>query len=462
MMNFEKLIRGSRSHLIAMVIASGYVSIPANAFVLTVQPEQPQLQNSCLAFGAGGFDPVLPFMGLMYRNLPDFDLAPGDTLAFDLSDVNEADIEIDIEIAEWDPVSLESGPFTKIVSNTQTPANPRGDVIFGNYELEFEIEAPFNFSALGMVLRFSNPSPDYAKDDTCTQVGVTASPLQDTSDQFAGAFFGDSDGLAPWSNIDFDSSLNNGFQIRTLERVSIDSKVKSASGGNIARAAVGANIVFRILVDNRTQTDATGVTVLNALPSDVEFLGTTTAPSAAAVFEAGPPATVTWSVGALAAGDDARLDIDVSVKFEAAGKTLTNTAEVTESDPPLATGQATTATIDIDEFGQDILSNGGDGNCFIATAAYGSYLAPEVLELRRFRDEWLLTNRAGQAFVNWYYRVSPPLAAALQGHAGARFVVRIALSPIVYAIKYPLPALALILACLLLTALHRRANSAAL
>jgi hypothetical protein len=106
----------------------------ANAVVVTVEPDQPTLQSSCLAFGAGGFQPVLPFMGLMYRNLPPFDLAPGDTLAFDLSAMNDADVEIDIEIADFDPPSLEAGPFTKIVSNSQTPTNPRGDDIFGNYE----------------------------------------------------------------------------------------------------------------------------------------------------------------------------------------------------------------------------------------------------------------------------------------------------------------------------------------
>ena len=40
------------------------------------------------------------------------------------------------------------------------------------------------------------------------------------------------------------------------------------------------------------------------------------------------------------------------------------------------------------------------GGCFIATAAYGSPMAEEIQILRKFRDEYLLTNRMGQALVD--------------------------------------------------------------
>ena len=46
---------------------------------------------------------------------------------------------------------------------------------------------------------------------------------------------------------------------------------------------------------------------------------------------------------------------------------------------------------------------GKKAGCFIATAAMGSYDHPLVLELRLFRDNWILQQKWGKSFVNWYY-----------------------------------------------------------
>lgn len=53
------------------------------------------------------------------------------------------------------------------------------------------------------------------------------------------------------------------------------------------------------------------------------------------------------------------------------------------------------------------------GACFVATAVYDSPIAPQVLVLRRFRDEALLTSRLGKALVELYYFASPPLASLI-------------------------------------------------
>jgi tetratricopeptide (TPR) repeat protein len=53
------------------------------------------------------------------------------------------------------------------------------------------------------------------------------------------------------------------------------------------------------------------------------------------------------------------------------------------------------------------------GMCFVATAAYGSPLAPEVVLLSSFRDKVLLNSKLGMLFVKFYYSVSPPLASLI-------------------------------------------------
>lgn len=69
--------------------------------------------------------------------------------------------------------------------------------------------------------------------------------------------------------------------------------------------------------------------------------------------------------------------------------------------------------------------------CFIATAAYGHYSAPQVQALRDFRDEYLLTNAAGSAFVRWYYEHGPVAAQFISEHPWLKPVVRTALLPAV-------------------------------
>lgn len=74
---------------------------------------------------------------------------------------------------------------------------------------------------------------------------------------------------------------------------------------------------------------------------------------------------------------------------------------------------------------------GGGGGCFIATAAFGTPLEPQVELLKKFRDQYLLTNSLGTAFVQNYYQYSPPVAEYIARHESLRYVVRLALYPLI-------------------------------
>lgn len=70
-------------------------------------------------------------------------------------------------------------------------------------------------------------------------------------------------------------------------------------------------------------------------------------------------------------------------------------------------------------------------SCFVATAAYGSPLAPHVRTLRLWRDEELLTSYFGRKFVRFYYCFSPPLAKLIANHPPLKQLTRFLLAPLV-------------------------------
>jgi hypothetical protein len=71
-----------------------------------------------------------------------------------------------------------------------------------------------------------------------------------------------------------------------------------------------------------------------------------------------------------------------------------------------------------------------DKSCFIATAAFGSDMAPEVQSFRDFRNKYLFSSSAGKEFVRFYYKHSPFYANLIAQNDVSRATVRVALWPL--------------------------------
>lgn len=73
-------------------------------------------------------------------------------------------------------------------------------------------------------------------------------------------------------------------------------------------------------------------------------------------------------------------------------------------------------------------SIGGNAvRCFIATAAFSTRTAPEVLALCAFRDQILKNYFLGQIFISSYYKISPPIARWLDRNPTYKKYVRFVL-----------------------------------
>jgi len=87
----------------------------------------------------------------------------------------------------------------------------------------------------------------------------------------------------------------------------------------------------------------------------------------------------------------------------------------------------------IDELPVEKIDNGG--GCLIATAAYGSELAPQVQQLREIRDNQLLKTESGKLFMNSfndvYYSFSPVIADYERENPVFKQIVKTAITPMI-------------------------------
>jgi hypothetical protein len=108
------------------------------------------------------------------------------------------------------------------------------------------------------------------------------------------------------------------------------------------------------------------------------------------------------------------------------------------------------------------------GGCFIATAAYGSSLAPQVDVLRTLRERYLRPYALGGVMIRVYETWSPPIADVIRSSDALRFAVRALLWPLVglawmtvYAPWWAIIAASAVCMLVLLVLVRRRGASCA-
>jgi tetratricopeptide (TPR) repeat protein len=79
--------------------------------------------------------------------------------------------------------------------------------------------------------------------------------------------------------------------------------------------------------------------------------------------------------------------------------------------------------------------NKSEGGCYIATMAYGDYDHPQVIELRKFRDNYLSKFFLGRRFIKFYYKNSPTWVEKLNNKTTINRTIRYSLNILISIIK---------------------------
>ncbi|MGA2627427.1 MAG: CFI-box-CTERM domain-containing protein [Candidatus Bathyarchaeia archaeon] len=119
-------------------------------------------------------------------------------------------------------------------------------------------------------------------------------------------------------------------------------------------------------------------------------------------------------------------NVTIQVLFTSSSNTVTSVS---------GTSTSGTSTSGTSTSGTSTSASSAAPACLIATATYGSQVAPEVQLLRNFRDNSIMKTKSGSSFMlvfnAWYYSFSPGVAAYLNTHWVERTVMKGLLYPLV-------------------------------
>jgi hypothetical protein len=223
--------------------------------------------------------------------------------------------------------------------------------------------------------------------------------------------------------------------------------VSSTAGGSVAIPGEGTFVYEEGTVVNLVATTDAGYQFVNwsgdvATIANVNAASTTVTMNAdhsvKANFEAIPPTQYSLTISSTTGGSVITPGEGTFAYYEGTVVILAATPDIgyefvywSGDVGTIASASAASTTITMDGSYSVKANFSRSGGCFIATAAYGTPMAEEIQVLRDFRDEYLLTNPAGQALVGLYYRVSPPMAEFITEHPSLKPVVRAGLLPAV-------------------------------
>ena len=167
----------------------------------------------------------------------------------------------------------------------------------------------------------------------------------------------------------------------------------------------GGDASYELSVSLLSGTAVETTLSLSGLPENATY--TFTPPSGV------PPYTATLTIHTT--GDTPAGKYTLTITASGGGKTSTTNVDLTvEEAPPPPPPQK---------------------KCIIATATYGSELAPEVQFLRGFRDNIVLSTFAGSCFMQvfnaWYYSFSPQVAGVIAVNPTLRGFIRLLLYPLI-------------------------------
>ena len=202
---------GRRGLVLAMAITAGLVAPRrSSADVITIDdggsPGTTDIPFTC---SAGLDNTWLPFMGFVYRDVEAFELAPGDTIAFDiqmragdppdLGFLPQLDLALAYAPDPLDPFKPDDLPGSDFatIAHDAIAASP-GNGIIEDYELAFTVDTRFEFPGGGLIIRVGDPMGALATrgDLDCLPV-ITADRQPTGTNRLVGTFKRET-GEYPW------------------------------------------------------------------------------------------------------------------------------------------------------------------------------------------------------------------------------------------------------------------------